>query len=202
MANAGLVSSRSEFALVACPPARPLAFSGTERAHLRGIRREPGVYFLSPEAADLPAVRARRTLFHLPGYPAAMTPVESKRTSPYGSRRHPGCAEFRRRHGPTTSPRVRDRGTSPIFRTLRHCLCTERRSRVHGPDIHHLPWPLEDAEIGFETHTVAAAAQLALPDTATPAALCEAPRCPDLAAAPRRPRGFPRIIQRSIPFSN
>jgi len=152
-------------------PAPPPARSRFPELNVRtcaGYAGKPGVYFLSPEAADLPAVRARRTLFHLPGYPAAMTPVESKRTSPYGSRRHPGCAEFRRRRGPTTSPRVRDRGTSPIFRTLRHCLCTERRSRVHGPDIHHLPWPLEDAEIGFETHTVAAAAQLALPDTAPP----------------------------------
>ena len=66
-------------------PAPPPARSRFPELNVRtcaGYAGKPGVYFLSPEAADLPAVRARRTLFHLPGYPATMTPVESKRTSP------------------------------------------------------------------------------------------------------------------------
>jgi uncharacterized protein YqjF (DUF2071 family) len=126
----------------------------------------PGVYFFSLDAANLPAVWAARTFFHLPYYHAAMTSVESQGAIQYCSRRHVGSANFRGRYAPTTSPRVRDRGTLADFLTSRYCLYTTHQNRVYGGDIHHLPWSLQDAEAEFENNTVAAAAHIALPDTA------------------------------------
>ena len=38
--------------------------------------------------------------------------------------------------------------------------------RVYRGEIHHQPWPLQDAEAEFEINTVAAAAGISLPDTA------------------------------------
>ena len=61
---------------------------------------------------------------------------------------------------------MRDRGTLADFLTSRYCLYTTHHNRVYGCDIHHLPWSLQDAEADFENNAVAAAAQIALPDTA------------------------------------
>jgi len=42
--------------------------------------------------------------------------------------------------------------------TERYCLYTEHRGRLHSADIHHLPWPLQQAgaEIGQNTMSPAA----------------------------------------------
>jgi uncharacterized protein len=127
---------------------------------------KPGVYFFSLDAANLPAVWAARTFFHLPYHHASMTSVESEGAIQYSSQRHLGSANFRGRYRPATPPLVRDRGTLADFLTSRYCLYTTHRNRVYGCDIHHLPWPLQDAEAEFEDNTVAAAAHIALPDTA------------------------------------
>ena len=46
------------------------------------------------------------------------------------------------------------------------CLYTTHRDQVYRGEIHHPPWPLQDAHAEFETNTVAAAAGISLPDTA------------------------------------
>jgi uncharacterized protein len=126
---------------------------------------KPGVYFFSLDAANLPAVWAARTFFHLPYHHASMTSVERKGAIQYCSRRHVGCANFRGSYSPTTPARVRGRGTLADFLTARYCLYTTHQNRVYGCDIHHLPWLLQDAEAEFETNTVAAAAHITLPET-------------------------------------
>jgi uncharacterized protein len=127
---------------------------------------KPGVYFFSLDAANLPAVWAGRTFFHLPYYHASMTSVESQGAIRYCSRRQVGCATFRGSYRPTSAPLVRGRETLADFLTSRYCLYTAHQNRVYGCQIHHLPWSLQDAEAEFEKNTVAAAAQIALPDTA------------------------------------
>src|SRR5205807_10646962 len=46
------------------------------------------------------------------------------------------------------------------------CLYTTHRGQVYRGDIHHQPWPLQDAEAELETNTVAPAAGILLPKTA------------------------------------
>jgi len=59
---------------------------------------------------------------------------------------------------------VRDSGSLEDFLTARFCLYTTHRNQVYRCEIHHLPWPLQDAEAEFECNTVAAAAQITLRD--------------------------------------
>jgi len=83
----------------------------------------------------------------------------------YSSRRHKSAAEFRGRYRPTTDVALRSKGSLEHWLTERYCLYTTHRNAVYRGEIHHQPWPLQDAEAEFETNTVAAAVGIALPET-------------------------------------
>jgi uncharacterized protein YqjF (DUF2071 family) len=123
----------------------------------------PGVYFFSLDAANFPAVWAARTFFHLPYFRAAMSSVAEKGTIQYSSRRRNGTAEFRGSFRPIRPVISRDTGTLADFLTGRFCLYTVHMGEVYRCDIHHLPWPLQDAEAEFQQNTMAVAAQIILP---------------------------------------
>jgi len=126
---------------------------------------KPGVYFFSLDAANLPAVWAARKFYHLPYFHAAMKSEDRDRTIVYSSRRIKSPAEFRGRFRPTAAVRLRERGSLEHWLTERYCLYTSHRNAVYRGEIHHQPWPLQDAEAEFETNTVAAAAGIRLPTT-------------------------------------
>ena len=73
----------------------------------------------------------------------------------------------RPRHSCTaTEPFGQAPATLEHFLTERYCLYTVGRSgRVRRVDIHHPPWPLQDAEAEMPVNTMAAAAGIDLPDT-------------------------------------
>lgn len=125
-----------------------------------------GVYFFSLDAASLPAVYAARAFYHLPYFHAAMSSQESNGSIHYSSRRYPVSAEFRGRYTSTAETRTREKRSIEHWLTERYCLFTTFRNQVYCGEIHHLPWPLQDAEAEFETNTVAAAAGICLPETA------------------------------------
>jgi uncharacterized protein len=127
---------------------------------------KPGVYFFSLDAANLPAVWAARTFYHLPYFHAAMTSQESTGTIHYSSRRYRSAAEFRGHYAPATEIRLRQKASIEHWLTERYCLFTTFRNRIYSGEIHHLPWPLQDAQAEFATNTVAAAAGISLPETA------------------------------------
>jgi uncharacterized protein YqjF (DUF2071 family) len=128
---------------------------------------KPGVYFFSLDAANLPAVWAARTFYHLPYFHAAMTSQEEPGGNiRYHSRRFNSAAEFRGRYRPITEMRLREKGSIEHWLTERYCLYTTHRGQVYRGEIHHQPWPLQDAEAEFETNTVAAAAGVPLPSSA------------------------------------
>ena len=142
---------------------------------------KPGVYFFSLDAANLPAVWAARKFFHLPYFHAAMSSNELEshaledadlqgdefgKKIAYVSRRLECEAEFRGRYHPTTEIRLRNKGTIEHWLTERYCLYTVHQGQVYRGEIHHPPWPLQDADAEFEVNTVAAAAGIALPTSA------------------------------------
>jgi uncharacterized protein YqjF (DUF2071 family) len=124
---------------------------------------KPGVYFFSLDAANLPAVWAARTFYHLPYFHAVMSSQELGGNIHYCSRRLRGAAEFRSRYSPTTEIRLREKGSIEHWLTERYCLYSTHRDQAYRGEIHHQPWPLQDAAAEFETNTVAAAAEIALP---------------------------------------
>jgi uncharacterized protein YqjF (DUF2071 family) len=129
-------------------------------------RGKPGVYFFSLDAASLPAVWAARRFYHLPYFHAAMSSKELGGSIHYCSRRLRGAAEFRGHYRPTAEARLREKGSIEHWLTERYCLYTTHHEHVYRGEIHHQPWPLQDAEAEFETNTVAAAAGITLPSAA------------------------------------
>lgn len=126
---------------------------------------KPGVYFFGLDAANLPAVWAARTFFHLPYFHAEMNSTERDGTIRYSSCRYDAPAELRAAYRPTSAGRPRDKNSIEHWLAERYCLYTLHRAQVYRCEIHHQPWPLQDAEAEFEINTMAAAAEITLPDT-------------------------------------
>jgi uncharacterized protein len=124
---------------------------------------KPGVYFFGLDAANLPAVWAARASYHLPYFHAAMTSREQNGSIHYASRRHQGSAEFRGSFRPVGEVRLPDKGYIEHWLTERYCLYTTQRGHLYRGEIHHPPWPLQDAEAELEANTMANAAGISLP---------------------------------------
>jgi uncharacterized protein YqjF (DUF2071 family) len=126
---------------------------------------KPGVYFFSLDAGNRPAVWAARKFYHLPYFYATMTSQERDGFVHYSSSRQGQDAKFRGRYRPTSEVRFRDNNSLEHWLTERYCLYTTHRERVYRCDIHHLPWPLQDAEAEIEISSVAVADGVSLPAT-------------------------------------
>jgi uncharacterized protein YqjF (DUF2071 family) len=127
---------------------------------------KPGVYFFSLDAANLAAVWAARSFYRLPYFHANMTCNEQDGCILYSSVRLRQRAELRCSYQPTDLARVRNKTTLEDFLTARYCLYTVHKREVYRCEIHHFPWPLQDAEAAFEVNTMADAAHITLPGTA------------------------------------
>jgi uncharacterized protein YqjF (DUF2071 family) len=122
------------------------------------------VYFFSLDAGNLPAVWAARRFYHLPYFYGAMKVEESQGGVHYSSRRCGGSGEFRGGYRPTSEVQMAEPRSFAHWATERYCLYTTHHDRVYRGEIHHKPWPLQDAEAEFETNTVSAADGIELPD--------------------------------------
>ncbi len=145
---------------------------------------KPGVWFLSLDAASSLAVWGARTSFHLPYFHAEITADDVSRSPASGdvsrlpasggtngwihfasrrTDRRLGAGELRARfRGAGERPQARP-GSLEHWLTERYCLyAADDRGHVRRGDIHHLPWPLQDAEVEIETNTVVEAHGLTL----------------------------------------
>lgn len=126
---------------------------------------KPGVFFFSLDAANRPAVWAARTFYHLPYFYAHMRVEPTGPGISYASSRVGSEAELQADYSPIQPVHLRQPGTLDHWLTERYCLYTVADNRLYRGDIHHLPWPLQDAEAEIRTNSMARAAGLALPDT-------------------------------------
>jgi uncharacterized protein YqjF (DUF2071 family) len=141
------------------------------RTYVR-YRDIPGVYFFSLDAANLPAVWSARTAYGLPYFHAEMSTRSLGETIEYRTlrRQTPGRhaqnpAEFRGRYWPVSEPKRREKDSLEYFLTERYCLYAVRRGKLFRAYIHHLPWPLQDADAEIEVNTMARAAGIKLPES-------------------------------------
>jgi uncharacterized protein YqjF (DUF2071 family) len=125
------------------------------RTYVRGADRA-GVWFFSLDAASTLAVEVARAWFHLPYFRASMRTEERDGRIEYASER-------RDRRGADAELVARYRGLGPApaargslehWLTERYCLFASRRGSVVVADIHHVPWPLERAEVDIERCTM------------------------------------------------
>jgi uncharacterized protein YqjF (DUF2071 family) len=132
---------------------------------LHGI---PGVYFFSLDASNSIAVAIARAMFHLPYFNAVMRSERVDDTIHYSSRRtHRGAppAEFKATFRPIAPITYAQPGSLESWLTERYCLYTEMGSEgVYRGDIHHVPWPLQSAELEANVDTMAISHGINLPD--------------------------------------
>src|SRR4051812_39288867 len=122
---------------------------------------KPGVYFFSLDAGNLSAVWGARVFYRLPYWHADMK-VTGK-DSPlidYRSRRihGPKPAEFVASYGPTGPVRVANPGSLDSFLTDRYCLYAWNRKKLYRCEVHHLPWPLQEAQAAVKSNSMASIA--------------------------------------------
>ena len=124
---------------------------------------KPGVYFFSLDAGNLPAVWAARRFYHLPYFHAEMSTTQTGEKIIYSSARRGAAAAFRAVYRPIAPVKLRERGTLEHWLTERYCLYAVNSGRIFRAEIHHAPWPLQDAEAQIELNTMATAAGIFLP---------------------------------------
>jgi len=127
----------------------------------------PGVYFFSLDADSSLGVWGARMTYSLPYFKARMAVKNDGDRIIYNSSRLGAQAEFKASYRPTSPPEQRKAGSLEHFLTDRYCLYTvsRRGEAVRRAVIHHLPWPLQNAEAAIAVNTVAAAAGISLPQT-------------------------------------
>jgi uncharacterized protein len=132
------------------------------------VNGRPGVYFFSLDAGNPIAVVLARKLFHLPYFNAMMHCQRIDDTTHYSSRRaHRGAppAELVATYRPIAPVFYAQPGSLEYWFTERYCLYTvDGHERVYRCDIHHVPWPLQVAELETTCNTMALSQGIRLPD--------------------------------------
>lgn len=132
-----------------------------------------GVYFFSLDITSHVAVWGARTFYHLPYFPATMNVIERDGNIHYASRRNHSSAEFQGNYRPVGPVCVRKKGSLDDWLTARFCLYTVHEDQVYRCEIHHLPWPLQDAAAEFGHNTMAATAGATLPESSPVLHFCK-----------------------------
>jgi uncharacterized protein YqjF (DUF2071 family) len=133
-------------------------------------KEQPGVWFFSLDASRRLAVAAARWWYKLPYFFAKMTVDSSLHEVRYLSTRadrHSGPAALSVRYQDTGTVARTQPGSLEYWLTERYCLYTvDRQERLFRAEIHHLPWPLQNAEAEFATNTMTHPLGIQLPPTA------------------------------------
>ncbi len=128
---------------------------------------KPGVYFFSLDAANPIAVEVARRWYQLPYFNARMKMRSGGEWIEYHScrtHRNAPSAEFAGRYRPSGAVYHSQRGSLEHWLTERYCLYTVVNGAVSRGEIHHLQWPLQQAEAEIKVNTMTMTHGLALPD--------------------------------------
>ncbi|HUD55935.1 MAG TPA: DUF2071 domain-containing protein [Terracidiphilus sp.] len=142
------------------------------RTYVRDHRTgTPGVYFFSLDGANLLAVMVARSFYRMPYYWAEMRiDAHSEREFSFFSRRRfvskPVIFKARYRGlGPTRKLAESRCGTIEYFLTERYCLFTHNTAgELVRANVHHVPWPLEDAAAEIEVNDLPASIGIDIQD--------------------------------------
>ncbi|MGC9225270.1 MAG: YqjF family protein [Terracidiphilus sp.] len=132
--------------------------------------RTPGMYCFSVDSNNFFAVAAARAIYHLP-YKLAEMHLEqrSEREFAFYSRRRFSRSEviFKARYrglGPTQKTAEIRPGSFEYYFSERNCLfSTNRSGQPIRANLHHVSWPLEEAEAEIERNDLARAIGIELP---------------------------------------
>jgi uncharacterized protein YqjF (DUF2071 family) len=149
-------------------PGIPTAYHFPElnvRTYVRHGDR-PGVWFFSLDASSRLAVWGARRFFHLPYFYAKMRAHKAAGTVVYQSAR-PSCSpvRFAAKYRPIARVALAQHGSLEHWLTERYCLfCQAPGGEYYCGEIHHEPWPLQQAEAEIRENTMLAPLGLSLPE--------------------------------------
>ena len=115
-----------------------------------------GVWFFSLDAASRLAVWGARQFFHLPYFHADMSVAADGDTIHYQSaRRGPRPARFSAQYRPSVPVSLAQHGSLEHWLTERYCLFAQSKSGDYWcGEIHHEPWPLQEAEADIKENSM------------------------------------------------
>ncbi|MEA2439510.1 MAG: uncharacterized protein QOH76_934 [Thermoleophilaceae bacterium] len=123
------------------------------------IDGKPGIYFLSLDAASRVAVEAARTVYRVPYFRADIeVEQDGERVSYANERTQPDgpAAGFAATYGPNGPVYHAAPGSFEYWMAERYCLYTvDDEQRIHRGEIHHPPWPLQEASVEITRNTMA-----------------------------------------------
>lgn len=114
---------------------------------------KPGVWFFSLDATNPLAVWAARTFFHLPYFRADMSMAQEHQRIEYRSAR--GARRLEASYRPVSGVYRATPGSLEHWLTERYCLyAQDPAGGLWRNDVHHAPWPLQQAEAEFRINTM------------------------------------------------
>lgn len=120
------------------------------RTYVHRAGRDPGVWFFSLDAANLPAVQIARRLFFLPYFHAAMSLVRQGEQIEYRTDRQGaafGTAHCHLSYTPAGQPAPAAPDTLEFFLAERYLLYSARGERLYRGQVHHRPYELQSARL-------------------------------------------------------
>ncbi len=142
---------------------------------------KPGVLFVSLDASDPLTVYMARRVYSLPYYRADIAVNQrpdgiieyacqrrplSNRNEAENSDKTKGHGTFRGQYQPISPVFHAEKNTLEYWLTERYCLySSDQAGRLYRGNIHHSPWPLQQAQASIEINTMALASGVHLPDS-------------------------------------
>ena len=114
---------------------------------------KPGILFLSLDASGRLAVEAARRIYKLPYFDARISRIRAGGRIAYECSRHEGNA-FSGSYAGEGAPFEAVPGSLEHFLVERYCFYAERGGKLYRGDIHHLPWPLQQADAEIDLNTM------------------------------------------------
>jgi uncharacterized protein len=115
---------------------------------------KPGIWFMSLDTNSRLAVLAARKSYRLPYHRARQAVRREDGWIDFASER--GDARFAARYRPTGPVREAEPDSFEHFAAERYCLyTTDEHLQLLRGDIHHKPWPIQDAEVEIAGNTMA-----------------------------------------------
>jgi uncharacterized protein len=145
-------------------PAPPLHFPELNCRTYVTFGGKPGVFFFSLDAGSRLAVWGARALYLLPYFYSRMRVQRHGEQISYSSRRAGAKAALVAQYQPDSPMRRSQPGSLEHWLTERYCLYACTRSHIYRGEIHHLPWPLQNAICEIHENQIATAAGIQLPN--------------------------------------
>lgn len=127
---------------------------------------KPGVWFFSLDADCWPIVLGGNLVYNLPYFKADIDLEKRDDWFECVSARRKSDVKFQARYRPIGDPFIAESDTFEAWATERYCLYSQsRKGDIYRVEVHHVRWPLQEAEVEIETCDLFDAAGISPLDT-------------------------------------